>query len=131
MAIEVTRDERRRWLLARASGVLGFEETATFLRTVREPIEYRMWPLLFDARGCATDMTEADVERAAAIVRETAQRQRRGHVAVVADQDPLYRWLLLYETKVAAAGVRLIRIFRQFPDAERWLDIVNAARELI
>src|SRR5262249_58671561 len=119
VAIEVVRDERRRWLLVRASGILSFDETAAFLTTVREPVEFRMWPLLFDARSCSTDMTEGYVDRVAAIVSETARRQRRGHVAIVADDDQLYRWLLLYETKVAAAGVRIIRIFRQLPDAER------------
>ena len=131
MPIEVIRDERRRWLLTRASGILGFDETATFLTTVRDPIDFRMWPLLFDARSCSTEMTDADVDRAVMIVSETAQRQRRGHVAIVADDDQLYRWLLLYETKVAAAGVRMIRVFHRLPDAERWLDIVSAARELM
>jgi len=131
VAIEVIHDERRHWLLARASGTLGFDETAAFLTTVRDPIEFRMWPLLFDARSCSTDMTDADVDRVVAIVSETARRQRRGHVAIVADDDQLFRWLLLYETRVARAGVRIIRIFRQHSDAERWLDIVSAARELI
>jgi len=129
--IEVIRDERRRWLRARASGILSFDETATFLTTVRDPIEFRMWPLLFDARSCSTDMTGADVDRAVAIVSATARRQRRAHVAIAADDDQLFQWLLLYETKVAAAGVPIIRVFRQLPDAERWLDIVSAARELM
>jgi hypothetical protein len=130
MPIAVTRDDRRRWLIARASGELTFDETAAFLRTVRDPIELRMQPLLFDARSCSTDMTDADIDRAVTIVREAAQRQRRGHVAIVADDDQLYRWLLLYETRVAAVGVTIIRIFRQLPDAERWLAIVSDAREL-
>jgi len=131
MPIEVSRDEQRHWLTARATGVLTFDETATFLTTVRAPIELRMWPLLFDARGCTTNMNEADVERAVDIVRAVAQRQRRAHVAIVADADELYRWLLLYETKAAEAGVRIIRIFRQRADAERWLGIVSEAREWI
>jgi hypothetical protein len=47
-----------------------------------------------------------------------------------ADDDALYRWFLLYEAKCAEAGVRVIRIFRQFEDAERGLEIVSAAHEL-
>jgi hypothetical protein len=37
---------------------------------------------------------------------------------------------LLYEARCAEAGVRVIRIFRKLEDAERWLEIVSAAREL-
>ena len=34
------------------------------------------------------------------------------------------------ETQCAEIGVRVIRIFHQLDDAERWLDIVSSAREL-
>jgi hypothetical protein len=90
-----------------------------------------MWPLMVDARDCRTNMTDADVDKAVAVVRVAArQKQRRAHVAIVANDDPLYRWFLLYETQCAEVGVRVIRIFRQLDDAERWLDIVSSAREL-
>ena len=76
-------------------------------------------------------MTDADVDQAVAVVRIAArQKQRRAHVAIVANDDQLYRWFLLYETQCAEIGVRVIRIFRQLDDAERWLDIVSSAREL-
>ena len=131
MPIDCIRDERRRWLLARASDALSLEDTTTFLRTARARAEDRMWPMLVDARACRTTMTEADVEAAVAIVRAVARRnERRAHVAIAADDDALYRWFLLYEAKCAEAGVRVIRIFRQLQDAERWLEIVSAAREL-
>jgi hypothetical protein len=89
-----------------------------------------MWPLLFDARSCAAAITEDEVDRAVAILREISGRQRRAHVAIVADNDELYRWFLRYENKATAIGVRTIRAFRQLPDAERWLGIVSDAREL-
>jgi hypothetical protein len=90
-----------------------------------------MWPLLFDASSCRTSMTAAAVDTAVGIVRQAAeQQQRRAHVALVADDDALYRWFLDYETRCAAIGVRGIRVFRQFEDAGRWLEIVSAAREL-
>ena len=131
MPIDCIRDERRPWLLARASDALSVEELTTFLRTARAKPEDRMWPMLVDARACRTTMTEADVEAAVAIVRAAARRkERRGHVAIAADDDALYRWFLLYEARCAEAGVRVIRIFRQLEDAERWLEIVSAAREL-
>jgi hypothetical protein len=76
-------------------------------------------------------MTTADAELAVAAVQKTvAQGQQRGHVALVADDDALYRWFLLYETECMKIGVRVIRVFRQIEDAERWLEIVSAAREL-
>jgi hypothetical protein len=129
--ITVAHDASRRWLRARASGSLSIDQAAEFLRTARAPVELRMWPLLFDARGCTTSMTAADVAKAVAIVRKVAeQRQRRAHVALVADDDQLYGWFLDYETRCAELGVRVIRVFRQFEDAERWLEIVSAAREL-
>jgi hypothetical protein len=36
--------------------------------------------------------------------------------------------MLLYEAGCADVGVRVIRVFRHLPDAERWLEIVSAAR---
>jgi hypothetical protein len=132
MPIVTDRDMRRRWLIAIATGELSIQQVIDFLRTARSNLNDRMWPLLFDARGCQTSMTDADVASAVAAIEEVGrQKQRRAHAAIVADDDRLYRWLLLYETQCAAIGVRVIRIFRQSDDAERWLDIVSAARELV
>jgi hypothetical protein len=131
MPIAMTRDKRRRWLLARATDALSLEEITRFLRTARAKAEDRNWPMLVDARTCRTTMTEADVDAAVAIVRAAARRkERRAHVAIAADEDALYRWFLLYEARCAEAGVRVIRVFRQLEDAQRWLEIVSAAREL-
>ena len=130
MAITTTRDERRKWLLARAIGSLSLDEVRTFVRDTRANVELRMWPMLFDARSCATSMTDDDVEAAVAIVRDVVSRgEQRGHVALVADDDVLYRWFLLYEARCVEAGVRVIRVFRQEGDAVRWLEIVSMARE--
>ena len=129
--ITVTHDVARRWLLARALGSLSIDDATEFIRTQRAPLELRMWPLIFDARSCRTTMTAADVEKAVDIVRKVSeQRQQRAHVALVADDDELYGWFLDYETRCAAIGVRIIRVFRQYEDAERWLEIVSAARDL-
>jgi hypothetical protein len=129
--ITVTQDVPRRWLIARATGSISIDETTEFIRTVRAPIERRMWPLLFDARSCTTSMTAADVDKAVGIVRQAVdQRQQRAHVALVGDDDGLYSWLCEYETRCVQIGVRVIRVFRRYEDAERWLEIVSAAREL-
>jgi hypothetical protein len=118
----------RGWLIATASGSLTLDDVLAFLKTARADNNRRMMPLLFDARGATTDMSEADIEQAVAAVRRVAQQGDRGHVAVVADDDVLFRRMLLYETSCAAAGVRSIRVFQQRPDAECWLEAVSAAR---
>ena len=129
--VTVTHDLPRHWLRARAAGSLSIDDTIEFIRTVRAPLELRMWPLIFDARSCRTSMTAADVDKAVDAVRKVAeQRQQRAHVALVADDDGLYSWFLDYETRCVAIGVRIIRVFRQYDDAERWLEIVSAACDL-
>jgi hypothetical protein len=129
--IALERDNIRRWLRARGTGTLTIDELLTFLRTARSSHELRMWPMIFDGTAASTNMTDEDVDRAVAFVAETVTRTGpRAHVALAIDDDRLYRWMLSYETKCADAGVRIIRVFRQMPDAERWLDIVSAARNL-
>jgi len=130
--IAVERDLARGWIRARANGTLSIDDVLDFIRTVRGPIQMRMWPLLFDARSCRSSITVADVDRAVELVSSLVhdQHQRRAHVALVADDDGLYRWFLEYETRCGQLGVRVIRAFRQPEDAERWLEIVSAAREL-
>jgi hypothetical protein len=128
MPIEVVRDERRRWIAVRATGCVTIGELLTLIKTARAALEDRMWPMLFDGRSATTDASEADVDAAVAVVRALEPQGPRGHVALVADDDVLYARLLLYETKCAALGIRLIRVFRQLPDAEHWLTIVSDAR---
>jgi hypothetical protein len=131
VSISVERDERRRWLVAQATGDLTLDELSTFIRTARASEELRMWPMIFVGNDASTTMTDQDVEQAVAVVaRALATTGARAHVAVVTNDDRLYRWMLLYEAKCADIGVRLIRVFRQYDDAERWLQIVSAARNL-
>jgi hypothetical protein len=128
VAIDLCLDVRRKWLFARAHGSLSIEETITFIRTARAKIERRMWPLLFDARACRTRMTDGDIEQAVEAVRESARRgQQRGHVALVADDDVLYRRFLLYETECAGIGVGVIRVFRRLEHAGQWLETISHA----
>lgn len=126
--IDVARDDRRQWLIAHATGTLTIDEILQFMQVVRAPIDARMTPLLMDARGAATTAVESDVDRAVALVAEATREGPRGHVALVADDDAVFGLMLRYETECAAIDVRLIRVFRQRDDAERWLEIVSAAR---
>jgi hypothetical protein len=131
VAITFARDEGKRWLRAKAAGVLTLDELLVFLRTARSSVELRMWPMMFDGDTASTDMTDEDVASAVAVVQRAIDTTgMRAHVAVATSNDRLYRWMLLYEAKCAEIGVRLVRVFRQHDDAERWLDIVSAARNL-
>jgi hypothetical protein len=87
-----------------------------------------MWPMLVDAQMATTDMTEADVERAVEAVQHAARVGGRAHVALVAHDDIVYVRMLQYEMGCANVGVRVVRVFRQRPDAEHWLALLSGAR---
>lgn len=131
MTISLDPDADRRWLVARATGELEIEEALRFLRTVRSAGDAQYGALLFDARGATTRMTDSDVQRA---VQQVAAIQRtsgaREHVAIVADDDILYTRMLQYEVGCAEIGVRVIRVFHDLRDAERWLSVMVSARHL-
>ncbi len=122
-------DERVRRVNVRGSGVIRLEDILTLVGTARADAGHRMWSMLVDAGGATTDLTDADVDRLVAAVHRTVHTHgERAHVAIVADEGPLYQHMLAYEARCAAMGVTVIRVFRERPDAERWLDIVTAAR---
>lgn len=130
VAITLERDDRRRWLVARVVGTLTLDDALAFIESVRVAPVTLTWPLLFDARSAKSGVTDADVGRlieALARLRNT-RRPPRAHAAMVADDDVLYAQCLLYETGLVQIGVRTIRVFRRLPDAERWLNILSAAR---
>ena len=127
--MNVSYDGSRKWVFVRATGVLELNDVLRLIGTARADIEHRMWPMLFDARSATTTVTHDDVEGAVEAVAGALRAQgERGHVALVADDDVLYDRMLLYETRCAEVGVKVIRAFRQLADAERWLEIVSAAR---
>ena len=130
MPIHVERDPHYHWLLATATGVISIEMVLNLLRTARAPIELRTMPMLFDASIATTSMTNADVTTAVDVARRADASGPRGHVALVAGDDRFYALLLSYEIQCADAGIRVIRVFRRRSDAERWLEVMSAARNL-
>jgi hypothetical protein len=131
VTIAITRLPRSGWILVRISGPIDVDEMIATIRTTRAQIETRMVPMLVDAREAVGPMTAEAIERAVAAVHDAVRRGGlRGHVAIVADDDVVYAGMLQYETRCAEIGVQVIRVFRQQPDAERWLEIVSAARDL-
>ena len=129
MAIVIERDEPKRWLRARATGVLTLDELVAFIRTARSSDELRMWPMIFIGDEASTTLNDEDVDGVVTIVLQAlATTGPRAHVAVATRDDRLYRWMLLYEERCAEKGARFMRVFRQHPDAKRWLEIVSDAR---
>lgn len=129
MAITLRRDPTRHWLIARADGALTIDAVVEFLRTARADRDDQEWPLLFDAGSASCAMTRDDVDTAVVLVRRAFEDHGlRAHVALIADDDALFAWMLLYETQCAAIGVTVIRAFRRRRDAEDWLEIMAAAR---
>ena len=130
MAIVLERDIRQRRLVAQVTGVLTLQDALHFLRTARADPQVETWPLIFDTRGATTSMTTVDVESAIAMVEEIRRTSRipRGHVAIIADDDLMFERLLLYEARLIEIGICSVRVFRQSNDAERWLEIMHAAR---
>ena len=130
MPIALERDNRRRQLMARVTGVLTIYEALEFLQAARADPAVETWPLIFDTRGATTTITPEEVEAAVALLDELRHTSTisRGHVAIIADDDRLYTRMLLYETLLNEVGIRSVRAFRQAEAAERWLDIMHAAR---
>jgi hypothetical protein len=129
VAIAIERDEKKSWLRATSTGVLTVDDLITFIRTARSSDEFRMWPVIFNGDDATTDMKGEDVDRVVDIVMQAiAMTGMRGHVAVATGDDRLFRWMLLYEERCAERGARFMRVFRQQPEAERWLEIVSDAR---
>ena len=128
MPIALERDQHRRRLMARVTGVLSIHEALVFLRQTLADPAIETWPLMFDTRGSTTNMTPEDVETVVATVDEIRRRSTipRGHVAIVADDDRMYARMLLYETLLVEIGIRSVRAFRQWDAAERWLEIMDA-----
>ncbi len=131
MPADIAFDQQRQWVIVRVTGELALADMLGVLRTARANPEHQMWPMLVDARGARSAITEADVDAAVGMVAEVLRKEGlRGHVALVADNDVLFSRLLLYEARTAHIGVRVIRTFRQMDDAEQWLRVMSTAWKL-
>jgi hypothetical protein len=130
MPITLERDIPRRRLLAQASGVLTIADALEFLRTARASPEMATWPLIFDARGATTTLTTDEVESVVDATQEVRGTNTipRGHVAIIADDERLFERFCLYETRLFAMGIRIVRVFRDCDEAERWLEVMHATR---
>jgi hypothetical protein len=130
MPITLERDIPRRRLLARVTGVLTIAEALDFLRSARANPGFETWPLIVDARGATTTLTPDEVESAVDAVKEIRRTSviPWGHVAIIADVDRMFERLCLYERRLFEIGIRIVRVFRDCDEAERWLEVMHATR---
>ena len=130
MPISLERDIPRRRLLARATGVLTIADALEFLRRARGDPEIATWPLIFDARGATTTLTTDEVASAVDATLEIRRTSTipRGHVAIIADDNQMFERFCLYETRLFAIGIRIVRVFRNSDEAQRWLEVMHATR---
>jgi hypothetical protein len=130
VSIAVEYDRTRRWVIATASGPLTLSEILHFINTARAGEEFRWWPLVFDATAASADnVTSAQVEQCVQAVQRAVDADgMRGHVALIASDNQLYSRMLEYEVGCARINVRVIRVFRQRPDAEHWLQVMSETR---
>jgi hypothetical protein len=125
-------DDSRRRIAVRGTGVIRFDEVVELIASARADVVHRTWPMRVDATDATTDITESDVDRLVVLVRTAVETQgERGLVAIAADDDNLYARMLAYETQCSAHGINVIRVFREVADADRWLDVVGAARNYL
>jgi hypothetical protein len=130
VTIAIRREARTGWIVVIVSGPIDIDEMVETIRTVRASVHTRMVPMLVDARDAIGPMSAEGIEQLVAAVQDALKRGGlRGHVAIVASDDAVYAGMLQYEARCAGIGVRVIRVFRQMSDAERWLEILSAARD--
>jgi len=129
MPLALSRRKRQRWIIARATVALKLAELVAFVQTARAPVEYRDWPLLFDASGATTSESPDAIGVLVEHVKIAAARERgvRNYAAIVADDNALYSLFLTYETRLVLASLPFVRVFRRRSEAERWLATMGSA----
>jgi hypothetical protein len=122
MPIVLGRDDRRTRLTAVASGELTLDELLTFVKSERTG-ELERYTLLFDLSAAAMNLTRNQIAAVADQVQSlTVRTGPRAAVAIVAPSDLLFGLTRMYQTLCDSAGVDTVRVFRDLPSAELWLD---------
>ena len=130
MPLAHRRDPTRGWILVDVHDPLLIDEVIDLIRSVRSNVADRMVPMLVDARAARTPISDHDIDRGIAAVDEAVKvGGSRGHVAIVADHEAVFAAMVRYEAGCARLGISVIRVFREWSVAGRWLEIVSAARE--
>jgi hypothetical protein len=123
MPLSWTISHPQRLVIAVARGDVAPREFGAYLEAM-EPIGgYRR---MFVVSGLSTVFDTVLMKSVGYAVRDRAQRERIGPIAIVADNEAAYASALIYAEAVQGVD-RPIRIFRELHEARRWLDSLATA----
>ena len=119
MPITLGVDREHRLVTTTVWGQVTYEEIQSHL-SEEEHLRATGYPELVDAIGASTTLTADEVR---ALVNRTHDMLRQGPfgpTAIASDNDVLYGMARMYEILAERDGIS-IGVFRNVPDAERWL----------
>ena len=123
MPISYNIDNRKRRIFSHASGHITAADLRDhmYAEVGAEAVSYSE---IFDCSNATTDLTGEDIRKLAAQRQQIAETRPSGAVAVVAPTDLFFGLFRMFD--MLTDEVRPIRVFRSFPDAEKWLDSISA-----
>jgi hypothetical protein len=120
MPVSYNIDHAHKRIYSRATGTISFQDLRDH---IKEDIgEAASYPELLDCTGATTDIGPDDVRKLAAEREKTAISHPPGPVAVVATNDVVFGMLRMFD--ILTSQIRPLRVFRDRPRAEQWLDAV-------
>lgn len=122
MPITYRIDNGRKRIYSRATGVVTFEDLRKHMNA-EAGSETASYSEVIDCTGATTDMTGDDVRRLADERRAIARRQTPAPVAVIATDDVFFGMLRMFDAHTSQ--IRPLQVFRNFADAETWLDTIT------
>jgi len=119
MPISYRVDESKQRIYAAANERLTFEDLIRdFDERATSPSNH--YSRIYDFRGTFTNVTIEQVHELVEKRRGMASKVPPAPVALVADQDSVFARLRIFDMRTEE--IRPIRVFRDFDEAERWLD---------
>jgi hypothetical protein len=118
MPLSWTISHPQRLVIAVAKGDVAPHEFGAYLEAMQPAGGYRK---MFVVSGLSTVFDTALMKSVGNAVRDHAQREPIGPIAIVADNQAAYVSAIVYAEAVQGLD-RPIRIFRELHEARRWLD---------
>ena len=119
MPITLGVDREHRLVTTTAWGQVTYEEIQSHL-SEEEHLRATGYPELIDAIGASTTLTADEVRTLVNRTHDMLRQGPFGPTAIASDNDVLYGMARMYEILAERDGIS-IGVFRNVPDAERWL----------
>ena len=124
MPISYEIDSQREIVFCQGSGEIAIEDFRVNLDE-RESSPVNHYPLLMDLLGTTTNITGEEMRELVAFRRLLAARVPPAPIAFAADDDHVFAVLRMMQ--MLTETVRPIGVFRNMPDAEKWLESIRDA----